>query len=169
MLNVNPTVPWYYPLIILSAPAAAVGLACRDRNASSLTPRQRLGLSLGAFCGAMIGGKPPFALADWHGLLGGRVWFESGKTIVFALVGGYFGVEIMKRRLGVVVKTGDGFAGRSRRRWVSAVGDASPQAVVTALRHRCLGASTSATGFVSIRRKCTSAHFTTPRPVSSPR
>ncbi len=110
MLNVNPTVPWYYPLIILSAPAAAVGLACRDRNALILTPRQRIGLSLGAFCGAMIGGKLPFALADWHGLLSGRVWFESGKTIVFALVGGYFGVEFMKRRLGVVVKTGDGFA-----------------------------------------------------------
>jgi prolipoprotein diacylglyceryltransferase len=58
----------------------------------------------------MIGAKLPFALADWHSLAEGRVWFENGKTIVFGMVGGYAGVEIAKAMLGVRVKTGDGFA-----------------------------------------------------------
>jgi phosphatidylglycerol:prolipoprotein diacylglycerol transferase len=71
---------------------------------------ERLGLGLGAFCGAMIGSKLPFVLADWEGLVSGRGWFDNGKTIVFGLVGGYFGVELAKWSLGVRVKTGDGFA-----------------------------------------------------------
>ena len=58
----------------------------------------------------MIGAKLPFVLADWQGLLSGRAWFENGKTIVFGLVGGYFGVELAKALLGVRVKTGDSFA-----------------------------------------------------------
>ncbi len=58
----------------------------------------------------MIGAKLPFALSDWPGLLTGRVWLENGKTIVFGLVGGYAGVEIVKAYLGVRVKTGDSFA-----------------------------------------------------------
>ena len=67
-------------------------------------------IRLGAFCGAMIGAKLPFALSDLPGLLSGRVWLENGKTIVFGLVGGYAGVEIAKTWLGVRVKTGDSFA-----------------------------------------------------------
>ena len=58
----------------------------------------------------MIGAKLPFVLADWQGLLSGRAWFENGKTIVFGMVGGYFGVELAKALLGVRVKTGDSFA-----------------------------------------------------------
>ena len=58
----------------------------------------------------MIGAKLPFVLADWEGLASGRAWFENGKTIVFGLVGGYFGVELAKALLGVRVKTGDSFA-----------------------------------------------------------
>ncbi len=92
--------------------SVAVGLALSRRSQSNLklSRRERLGLALGAFCGAMIGAKLPFALADWHGLLTGRVWFENGKTIVFGLVGGYLGVELAKAWLGVRVKTGDSFA-----------------------------------------------------------
>jgi phosphatidylglycerol:prolipoprotein diacylglycerol transferase len=58
----------------------------------------------------MIGAKLPFVLADWPGLLSGLAWFDNGKTIVFGLVGGYFGVEVAKRVLDIRVKTGDGFA-----------------------------------------------------------
>jgi hypothetical protein len=75
-----------------------------------LTPRQRLGIGLGAFCGGMIVAKLPFVLADWEGQVDGRAWFDNGKTIVFGLVGGYFGVELAKWALGIRVKTGDGFA-----------------------------------------------------------
>ena len=102
--------PWIYPWIMLASVATAYGLRSRTPQPSGLTPNQRAGIGLGAFCGAMIGAKLPFALADWHSLLVGRVWFENGKTIVFGMVGGYAGVEIAKGMLGVRVKTGDGFA-----------------------------------------------------------
>jgi phosphatidylglycerol:prolipoprotein diacylglycerol transferase len=58
----------------------------------------------------MIGAKLPFALADPAGLLSGQVWLENGKTIVFGLVGGYFGVEIAKWSMRVRVRTGDTLA-----------------------------------------------------------
>jgi phosphatidylglycerol:prolipoprotein diacylglycerol transferase len=62
------------------------------------------------FCGAMIGAKLPFVLADWDGLVTGAAWFSNGKTILCGLVGGYFGVELAKWLVGVRVKTGDSFA-----------------------------------------------------------
>jgi phosphatidylglycerol:prolipoprotein diacylglycerol transferase len=52
----------------------------------------------------------PIMLLDWDGLLSGRAWFDDGKTILFGLVGGYFGVEAAKWSLGVRVKTGDSLA-----------------------------------------------------------
>ena len=38
------------------------------------------------------------------------MWLENGKTILFGLVGGYAGVELMKWVMGVRVKTEDSFA-----------------------------------------------------------
>jgi len=102
--------PRAYPLIMLASLAVGVFLSRRTQPALGLSRRERLGVALGAFCGSMIGSKLPFALADWDGLLSGRVWFENGKTIVFGLVGGYAGVELAKSLLGVRVKTGDSFA-----------------------------------------------------------
>ena len=107
---VSRDLPWSYPLIMLASVAVAVALSRRTQSALGLSRRERLGIGLGAFCGAMIGAKLPFVLADWDGLLSGRAWFENGKTIVFGLVGGYFGVELAKALLGVRVKTGDSFA-----------------------------------------------------------
>jgi phosphatidylglycerol---prolipoprotein diacylglyceryl transferase len=95
---------------MLASLATAFALRSRTPQPSGLAGRERTGIALGAFCGAMIGAKLPFALADWHALLEGRVWFENGKTIVFGMVGGYAGVELAKAMLGVRVKTGDGFA-----------------------------------------------------------
>jgi len=95
---------------MLVSVAVAVILSRRTQSALGLSRRERLRIGLGAFCGAMIGAKLPFVLADWEGLLSGRAWFENGKTIVFGLVGGYFGVELAKALLGVRVKTGDSFA-----------------------------------------------------------
>jgi phosphatidylglycerol:prolipoprotein diacylglycerol transferase len=102
--------PWAYPFIILLAVATGVLLSRRTMPALGLSARERLGIGLGAFCGGMIGAKLPFVLADWEGLVSGRAWFENGKTIVFGLVGGYFGVEAAKWVLHVRIKTGDGFA-----------------------------------------------------------
>ena len=102
--------PILYPLIMLAAVATALVLGRGSSRNLGLTRRERILIRLGAFCGAMIGAKLPFALSDWHALLTGRVWLENGKTIVFGLVGGYAGVEIVKSYLGVRVKTGDSFA-----------------------------------------------------------
>jgi len=82
----------------------------RTQSGLGLSTGERLGIGLGAFCGAMIGAKLPFVLADWPGLVSGAAWFDNGKTIVFGIVGGYFGVELAKWSMHVRVKTGDSFA-----------------------------------------------------------
>lgn len=99
-----------YALIMLAAIVAAVVLQRRSSHKLEITGRQRAGIALGAFCGAMLGAKLPFVVVDWEGLLSGRAWFDNGKTIMFGMVGGYFGVELAKAIVGVRRKTGDSFA-----------------------------------------------------------
>lgn len=99
-----------YALIMASAIAAGAFLSRRTQASLILTRSEKLGIGLGAFCGAMIGAKLPFVLADWRGFLDGSAWFSDGKTILCGLVGGYFGVEVAKWSLGVCAKTGDSFA-----------------------------------------------------------
>ncbi len=101
---------WVYPALMLIAVTVGAALGRRSQRPLRLTSTQRFGLALGAFCGAMIGAKLPFVLADWEGLVSGRAWFDNGKTILFGLVGGYLGVEFAKWALDVRVKTGDSFA-----------------------------------------------------------
>ena len=95
---------------MVAAVTTGVVLSRRTQGSLGLSRGERFGIGLGAFCGAMIGAKLPFVLADWEGLLSGRAWFDSGKTIVFGLVGGYFGVELAKWALAIRLKTGDSFA-----------------------------------------------------------
>ncbi len=95
---------------MLAAVGTGVLLSRRRQTALGLSRGERLGILLGAFCGAMLGAKLPFVLGDWEGLASGAAWFGNGKTIVFGLVGGYFGVEIAKWALEIRVKTGDSFA-----------------------------------------------------------
>src|SRR6187399_1184462 len=99
-----------YAVIMLLAIVAAVILQRRSPHRLQITGWQRAGIAFGAFCGAMIGAKLPFVLADWDGLMSGRAWFDNGKTIMFGMVGGYFGVELAKVLLDVRIKTGDSFA-----------------------------------------------------------
>jgi phosphatidylglycerol:prolipoprotein diacylglycerol transferase len=95
---------------MLASVSVAVALSRRRQGALGLRGRERAGIALGAFCGAMIGAKLPFLLSDWEGLASGRAWLDNGKTIIFGMVGGYFGVELAKALLGVRIKTGDSFA-----------------------------------------------------------
>ncbi len=99
-----------YPALMFLAVATGVVLGRRSQRSLGLQTWERIGLALGAFCGGMLGAKLPFVLADWEGLLSGRAWFDNGKTIVFGIVGGYFGVEMAKWAMDLRVKTGDGFA-----------------------------------------------------------
>jgi phosphatidylglycerol---prolipoprotein diacylglyceryl transferase len=111
MTNSPPAGPGLaYAAIMLLSIATAVLLKRRGDRALPLSAVQRWGIALGAFCGAMIGAKLPYVLLDWEGLASGRAWFDNGKTILFGLVGGYFGVELAKAILDVTIKTGDSFA-----------------------------------------------------------
>jgi phosphatidylglycerol:prolipoprotein diacylglycerol transferase len=101
---------WAYPILMGAAIATGVVVSRRTPRPTGLGNRERLALGLGAFCGGMFGAKLPFVLQNWDGLLSGTAWFDNGKTLVFGLVGGYFGVEAAKWALRIRVKTGDSFA-----------------------------------------------------------
>jgi len=101
---------WTYAAIMLSAIAAAAALTRVTQRDSPLSRFEKLGLGIGAFCGAMIGSKLPFLLLDSEGLRSGSAWLADGKTIMCGLVGGYLGVELAKWALEIRVKTGDGYA-----------------------------------------------------------
>jgi len=99
-----------YALVMLAALVVMSVLLSRWQAKLPLAWWQKLAIGFGGFCGAMIGAKLPFALADWSGLVSGAVWFSDGKTIMCGIVGGYFGVELAKWTLDIRLKTGDTFA-----------------------------------------------------------
>jgi phosphatidylglycerol:prolipoprotein diacylglycerol transferase len=101
---------WAYPAIMGAALATGVVVSRRTQRPIGLTAGQRVALGLSAFCGGMLGAKLPFVLLDPPGFVSGSAWFDSGKTLVLGLVGGYFGVEAMKWALDIHTKTGDSFA-----------------------------------------------------------
>ncbi len=98
-----------YSAIMVVAIGAAAGLARFTQRGLGLSPRERLGIGMGAFAGAMIGAKLPFVLSDWQDFLSGAAWFANGKTILLGLVGGYVGVEVAKWCLEIRTRTGDSF------------------------------------------------------------
>lgn len=100
----------FYPLLMLSALATGIWLKGRQKPDPRLTSYERLWIGLGAFIGAMLMAKLPFVLLDPGGMSDGSAFLMSGKTILFGLVGGYLGVELVKWRMGITVRTGDSFA-----------------------------------------------------------
>ena len=101
---------WTYPALMGAAIVVGMLVGRWTRRPLPIGLGQRLGLTLGAFCGGMLGAKLPFVLLDWEGFLSGTAWFESGKTLMTGLVGGYFGVEAAKWAMHIKIKTGDNFA-----------------------------------------------------------
>jgi phosphatidylglycerol:prolipoprotein diacylglycerol transferase len=95
---------------MLLAIAVGVLISRWTQDKLPLSAVERLGIGLGAFCGAFIGARLPFVFGNWDGLRSGAAWFGDGKTIVAGIVGGYFGVELAKWGLQIRVKTGDSFA-----------------------------------------------------------
>ncbi len=98
-----------YAGIMIMAVATGLGLSFVFRSRTPLTRMQRLGIGLGALCGAMLGAKLPFLFADLSGLMSGAAWLSDGKTLMLGLVGGYLGVEVAKWTLDVRISTGDSF------------------------------------------------------------
>ncbi len=99
-----------YPLIMLAALITCSLLLRKMQERLPLEWWQKVGIGVGAFCGAMLGAKLPFALSDWNRFLDGSAWLSDGKTIMCGIIGGYFGVELAKWTLDIRVKTGDTFA-----------------------------------------------------------
>lgn len=67
-------------------------------------------LGLAAVLGGVIGAKLPFLFTDLSALQSFDIWWSDGRTVTWALGGGYLAVELCKLALGVRAKTGDGFA-----------------------------------------------------------
>jgi len=101
---------WVYPTIMITAITSGWIISRWTQRRMTLNPRERLAVALGAFFGGMIGAKLPFVLSDWDRFLTGYAWLDNGKTIMFGMVGGYFGVEIAKWAMQIRIKTGDSFA-----------------------------------------------------------
>ena len=99
-----------YFLIMLAALCTCSLLLRKTQERLPLLWWQKLGIGVGAFCGAMIGAKLPFLFLDWNRFLDGSAWLSDGKTIMCGIIGGYFGVELAKWTLDIRVKTGDTFA-----------------------------------------------------------
>lgn len=100
---------WAYSLIMLAALGVGGWLLRRQQTGLVIPNWQKLAIGIGAFCGAMLGAKLPFALSDWESLRSGTAWFSNGKTIMVGMVGAYLGVELVKWIYGIRVKTGDSF------------------------------------------------------------
>lgn len=72
-----------------------------------------LPIYLGALCGAFLGAKLVYLLAEGWMFWSQPNWWEywlTGKSIVGALLGGYASVELVKHLLGYRQATGDWFA-----------------------------------------------------------
>lgn len=122
---------------------ARVYFATRRRDAAALPLEQNLWLLVGCIFGAWAGSKllawaesPAYYLAlvsrDPAALLG-------GKTIVGGFLGGWAGIEIAKRRLGIFQRTGDAFV------WPLALGTAIGRlgCFFTGLDDRTFGVATT--------------------------
>ncbi|MBI4871745.1 MAG: prolipoprotein diacylglyceryl transferase [Candidatus Riflebacteria bacterium] len=94
---------------MLGALATAWWLGRDRQHELPLTTRERRALSVAALAGAILGAKLPFWLLAADRLSLGVALFETHKTILGGLVGGYFGVEAAKWSLGLRLKTGDSF------------------------------------------------------------
>jgi len=101
--------PSLYPLVMLTAIGVGGWLLRRGQQAIGLSQSERVAVGLAAFCGAMLGAKAPFLIADLDGAISGEAWFSNGKTIMCGMVGAYFAVELAKWVCGIRVKTGDSF------------------------------------------------------------
>jgi phosphatidylglycerol:prolipoprotein diacylglycerol transferase len=93
--------------------AFQVYLALRRRHGDAIDLSSRWWVIAAAAMGAVLGSKllywledPRLTLAHWND----PGFLMSGKTIVGALIGGLFAVELIKIRLGVARHTGDLFA-----------------------------------------------------------
>lgn len=105
-----------YAVFVLVGFVAAGWMRQRERLRLGVDrdPRQRT-LGLWALGGAMVGAKVGMLLfespQDFSATLARLASLDfTGKTVVGGIAGGFLGVELAKRRLGIRVRTGDAWA-----------------------------------------------------------
>ncbi len=103
------TLPQLYPLIMATAMTTGALLSRRYKATLPLNGVQKLWIALCAFSGAILTAKLPFLIPGLPGFTDGGGILLSGRTILFGMVGGYFGVELAKSWIGLTIKTGDAF------------------------------------------------------------
>ena len=103
------TLPQLYPVVMALAMGTGILLSRRYKSALPLNDIQKLWIGLFAFSGAILGAKLPFLVPGLTGFGDNGGILLSGRTILFGMVGGYFGVELAKWWIGLTVKTGDTF------------------------------------------------------------
>jgi uncharacterized radical SAM superfamily Fe-S cluster-containing enzyme/prolipoprotein diacylglyceryltransferase len=103
-------VDWTYTAIMASAVLSGFVILHYTQQRMTLAWWESAAVGLGGFCGAMLGAKLPFVLADWPGFLSGTAWLDDGKTIMSGLVGGYFGVLATEWALDIQDRMCDRFA-----------------------------------------------------------
>ena len=109
------SVPSYAIAVVV---AFVVGGIVRSREVARLGYDRSPGhhwVGLGGLLGAIVGAKVGLLLfepwTDFQQMLAGILSLDfTGKTVLGGIAGGYLGVEVMKRVVGVTFSTGDGFA-----------------------------------------------------------
>jgi len=103
------TLPQLYPAVMALAMGIGILLSTRYKSELPLNDIQKLWIGLFAFSGAILGAKLPFLIPGLTCFGDNGSILLSGRTILFGMVGGYFGVEFAKWWIGLTVKTGDTF------------------------------------------------------------
>lgn len=98
-----------YACVMIIAACVATKIVARNQQSLGMTRAERLTLIASGFVGASFAAKLPFLLlgsdiGPWW-----TTWLGDGKTILWALVGGYVGVEAGKAMLDIRIRTGDSF------------------------------------------------------------
>lgn len=103
------TLPQLFPLIMLLSVIAGGLLSRRYKADLPIGTFEKLWIGMAAFSGAILAAKLPYLIPGLPGFKDAESFLVGGKTILFGLVGGYFGVEFAKHHIGLTTKTGDTF------------------------------------------------------------
>ena len=103
------TFPQLFPFIMLASVVVGALVSRRYRGDLQLDTFNRFWLGMSAFTGAILTAKIPYLIPGLPGFQNAESFLLGGKTILFGMVGGYLGVELGKRSIGLTQKTGDTF------------------------------------------------------------
>jgi len=116
LFELGPVPVHAYAVCVLLGMVAAGHIRTREteRIGQATWPGARW-VSAGALIGAVLGSKLGMALfepvSSWTDHVARALAFDfSGRTVVGGIIGGYIGVEVTKRIVGITRSTGDGWA-----------------------------------------------------------